>query len=145
MQLKKLLFEISTALLVLLFLYTAISKFLDFDVFRYEMNNQPFPNILTPFLVWLVPLAELAIVVCLLLDKTRLTGLYASLVIMSLFTIYTALVLLNVFEYVPCSCGGVIKQLKWPEHLVFNLFFVAISYTGIKLSKQQYRLQNISI
>jgi len=62
--------------------------------------------------------------------------LYASLILMMAFTIYTVTVLLHAFRYVPCSCGGVIKKLTWPQHLVFNLFFVAISLLGIWLKKR---------
>ncbi|GEN71206.1 hypothetical protein CLA01_12780 [Chryseobacterium lathyri] len=108
-----------------------MSKFVDFKGFTYDLNNQPFPNSLTPILRWLVPLTEIGIVLGLIFEKTRLLALYASLILMSLFTIYTALVLFHVFEYVPCSCGGVIKHLSWPQHLIFNLFFVVITYLAI--------------
>lgn len=131
MRNKRLIIDIVILLLVILFLYTAVSKFVDFKGFTYDLNNQPFPNSLTPMLRWLVPLTEIAIVIGLIFEKTRLLGLYASLILMSLFTIYTALVLFHVFEYVPCSCGGIIKHLSWPQHLIFNLFFVVITYLAI--------------
>ncbi|WP_111959406.1 MauE/DoxX family redox-associated membrane protein [Chryseobacterium lathyri] len=131
MRNKRLIIDIVVLLLVILFLYTAVSKFVDFKGFTYDLNNQPFPNSLTPILRWLVPLTEIGIVLGLIFEKTRLLALYASLILMSLFTIYTALVLFHVFEYVPCSCGGVIKHLSWPQHLIFNLFFVVITYLAI--------------
>jgi putative oxidoreductase len=137
MRNKKLITEIAVLLLVFLFLYTGVSKFVDFKGFTYDLNNQPFPNGLTPVLRWIIPLTEIAIVILLLFEKSRLAGLYASAVLMSMFTLYTALVLLHVFEYVPCSCGGVIKQLTWPQHLVFNIFFVVISLLAIRAYKQE--------
>jgi putative oxidoreductase len=137
MRNKKLIIEIVVLLLVVLFLYTGVSKFVDFKGFTYDLDNQPFPNSFTPFLKWIVPLSEIAIVGALLFDKTRLIGFYASFVLMVLFTTYTALVLFHVFDYVPCSCGGVIKYLSWPQHLIFNLFFVVISYAAIRLSRQE--------
>ncbi|PIF45352.1 methylamine utilization protein MauE [Chryseobacterium sp. 52] len=137
MRNKKLIPELITALLVLLFLHTAISKILDLDGFARDLNNQPFPNSLTPFLLWLLPLSEMVIAVALLFEKTRSMGLYASLVLMSLFTMYTALVLLHVFAYVPCSCGGVVSYLSWPQHLIFNLFFTSITYWAITLQKNK--------
>jgi putative oxidoreductase len=133
MQNKKIITEIIVILLVLLFLYTGLSKFLDFKGFTHDLNNQPFPNALTPVLRWLIPFVEIAIVMALIFEKTRMIGLYASLVLMSLFTVYTALVLFHVFEYVPCSCGGVIKHLTWPQHLLFNLFFLIITSMAIRL------------
>ncbi|MNN77242.1 hypothetical protein D3C81_1936910 [compost metagenome] len=114
---------------------------MDFKGFTFDLNNQPFPNSLTPILRWLVPLTEIGIVLGLIFEKTRLLALYASLILMSLFTIYTALVLFHVFEYVPCSCGGVIKHLSWPQHLIFNLFFVVITYLAI-WSFKKYEPEN---
>ncbi|WP_376786631.1 MULTISPECIES: MauE/DoxX family redox-associated membrane protein [Sphingobacterium] len=136
MQKKRIFTEIVVVLLVILFLYTGVSKFVDFEGFTYDLNNQPFHNSLTPLLRWLIPITEISIVLALLFDKARLMGLYASLFLMSLFTIYTALVLFHVFEYVPCSCGGVIKNLTWPQHLIFNLFFVVITSLAIRVNKK---------
>ena len=123
--------------LAILFLHTASSKFLNFSGFVHDMNNQPFPNNWTPFLVWAIPLTEIAIVISYFFSKTRLAGLYASLILMSVFTIYSALVLLHVFAYVPCSCGGFIKLLSWPQHLAFTLTISALCVWGIRLSRGQ--------
>ncbi len=128
---KKIFVDVTTALLVVLFVHTATSKFLDFKGFVFDLNNQPFPNEYTPFLSWFIPLIELAIVAGLLFEKTRNTALYASLILMIAFTIYTSLVLLKIFDYVPCSCGGVVSYLNWTQHFFFNLFFVAITAAAI--------------
>jgi putative oxidoreductase len=130
--------ESIAALLIMLFLYASLSKFLDFRTFIGEMNNQPFPNFLTPFLVWFIPLFEIAIVLALIIERTRLLGLYASFVVMTLFSIYAMTILLHFFAYVPCSCGGVISKLTWRQHLVFNLFFVTLSVTGIVLQRRKH-------
>lgn len=141
MKKNKIFIEIVVLLLVVLFLYTAVSKFVDFKGFTYDLNNQPFPNSLTPFLKWLLPITEISIVISLLFEKTRSIGLHASFIVMSIFTIYTGLVLFHVFEYVPCSCGGVIKNLTWPQHLIFNLFFVFIIGLAIKATKDDKNSQ----
>ena len=137
MNIGKVTLEAIAALLILLFLYAGTSKFLEFDRFIGEMNNQPFPNSWTSFLVWTIPSLELAIAFTLILDRTRMTGFIASLVLMTLFTVYTGSVLLHFFAYVPCSCGGVIRKLSWPQHMVFNLFFVTISVIGIILQSKK--------
>jgi hypothetical protein len=133
---KRIIVEIIASLLVLLFLYTSVSKFLEFQTFIGEMNNQPFPNWMTPYLVWTLPSLEILLSLGLIFERTRMAALYGSLGLMTLFTIYTALVLFRFFPYVPCSCGGVIKNLTWPQHLFFNLFFVTISFVGIKLKRR---------
>jgi len=130
--------EAIAALLILLFLYAGVSKFLEFDRFIGEMNNQPFPNSWTLFLVWTIPSLEMVIALALMFERTRLPGLIASFILMTLFTIYTGSVLLHFFAYVPCSCGGVIRKLSWPQHMVFNLFFVALSVLGIVLQRRKF-------
>jgi hypothetical protein len=128
---RQVLLECISALLILLFLYASVSKFLDFKTFIKEMNNQPLPNSWTPFLVYFIPCSEILLSVALIFERTRLLGLYGSLVLMGLFTIYATLILVHVFSYVPCSCGGVIKRLTWRQHLILNLFFVTLSVVGV--------------
>jgi putative oxidoreductase len=101
------------------------------------MNNQPLPDSWTPFLVWTIPCVEIAISVSLVIERTRLLGFYASLVVMGLFTIYTGIILAHFFPYIPCSCGGVIKRLTWTQHLVLNLFFVGLSILGVILQRKK--------
>jgi len=136
MNKRQVVLESISALLIMLFLYASISKFLDFQRFTGEMNNQPLPKSWTPFLVWTVPSLEIAISVALIFERTRMVGFITSLALMTLFTVYAAAILLHFFAYVPCSCGGVIRKLTWPQHLVFNLFFVGLSVMGIILQRR---------
>jgi putative oxidoreductase len=136
---RKIVIEILSSLLILLFVYASVSKWLDFKTYIGEINNQPFPNWLTPALVWIIPLTEVSIALLLMFGKTQLLGFWASLVLMSLFTIYTILILLKFFGRVPCSCGGVIEKLSWKQHLLLNLFYVGVAITGIVLKKKETR------
>jgi putative oxidoreductase len=138
MSKKQVLIECVCALLILLFLYASISKFLDFKTFIDQMNNQPLPNSWTPFLVWAIPLLEISISIALLFEYTRLIGLYVSLILMMVFTLYTGIVLLHFFPYIPCSCGGVIRKLTWTQHLILNLCYVSLSILGIILQHRKY-------
>ena len=134
---RQVVIECIAALLILLFLYASVSKFLDFKRFIDEMNNQPLPNSWTPFLVWGIPFLEIAISAALLFEYTRLLAFYASFVLMTLFTIYAVMILAHFFPYVPCSCGGVIRKLTWPQHLALNLFYVALSVLGLILQRSK--------
>jgi putative oxidoreductase len=138
MSKKQVLLECVCALLILLFLYASVSKFLDFKTFIDQMNNQPLPNSWTPFLVWSIPLAEIAVSILLLFEATRLTALYVYLGMMIVFTIYIGIVLMHFFPYTPCSCGGVIRKLTWGQHLFLNLFYIALSVFGIVLQRRNH-------
>lgn len=123
-------------LLILLWAYTAISKLTNFSEFERELANQTFNHITAQILLWTIPSVELITAFLLLFTKTRFTGLLLSFILMFLFTGYIALVLAGYYDHVPCSCGGVLKQLGWQAHFWFNLFFLSISALGIILERR---------
>ncbi len=133
---KSKIIEIFAGLLILLFVYAAFSKLFDHQKFSEDMHNQPFPRWMASFFVWSVPSIELLISGCLLFERTRKTGFYASLFLLTLFTLYIAAILLHFFPRTPCSCGGVIRKLSWQQHLWFNLFFMTLSVAGIRLQSR---------
>jgi len=127
--------NIFSALLIFLFTYAAVSKLVVYKVFYGQINSQPMPNWMTPYLVVLIPAIEILIAVALMFDKTRSKGFLASFILMSIFTGYIGLILLNAFNKIPCSCGGVLEELGWKQHLFFNIFFVFVSLTGFWLRR----------
>jgi putative oxidoreductase len=134
------LMELIRALLILLFVYAAVSKLVDYDHSRGQMLNQVFPRRLAEVLVWSVPLTELATTGLLLFKRTFLTGLYFALGLMTVFTIYIGLVLLHFFTRVPCSCGGVLQKMGWVPHLWFNLFFLLLTAMSIYTFYRERRI-----
>ncbi len=130
---KNLLINLLLSLLVALFFYTGISKLVNLAQFRNELGSQVFPKWLVPWLVFTIPLAEIVTAGGLLFTRTRIVSLWSSIVMMSLFTLYSVLVLFNVFYKTPCPCGGLMRHLSWRQHFVFNLFFLLISVIAIKL------------
>lgn len=133
------LIDLSAALFVLLFIYTAASKLLSFDDFAAQMHNQAIPEWLANALVWSVPGIEILTAVALLYDRTRLTGFWIAFSLMFLFTGYIVFVIIFYKGERPCSCGGVLKQLSWENHLLFNIFFLLLSILGIYMFNRERR------
>ena len=98
------------------------------------MLNQVFSNQTANILVWAVPFSELLVSSLLIFIKTRLAGLYASLLLLVSFTVYIGLVMNHVFGRIPCSCGGILSKMTWEQHLVFNMVFILMTSTAILLS-----------
>lgn len=117
-------------LLILLWVYTATSKLSDFREFRWQMYNQVFAKEIARVLVYVVPAVELLAPILLCFAFTRLAGLLLSTGLMMAFSLYIGLALLNVYERMPCSCGGVLEILDWQAHFIFNLIFTVIAVTG---------------
>lgn len=132
--------QLIASALILLFLITAISKLTDFGLFKGQMYKQALPHEFATFLIWTLPGIEMLVSGLLFFERTRWYGLLASAFLMVLFTGYVALVLLGFFSHVPCACGGVIKELGWKMHLVFNIFFLLLSFLGIYMVHRGRRI-----
>lgn len=116
----------------LLFLYAAVSKLIDYESSELRMAKSPIITEFATLLVWLVPAVEITIALMLVIPKTMLLGLYTALALMSMFTAYI-IAILNFSDTIPCSCGGVLEQLSWTEHLIFNIAFIVIAIIAILL------------
>jgi len=136
MNKKNVLVELIGSLLILLFVYTAFSKLLDFQQFKIQLRLSPLVKNNAGFTSIALPLTELIVALLLFIPRTRLVGLYGSLVLMTGFTLYVAYIL-TLADWIPCSCGGVIKQLGWRDHLVFNIFFTLLSLAGVILEARR--------
>lgn len=126
-------------LFVTLFLYTAISKIMDYSIFKEQLLESPIVGFAAPVVAVGVPLLELVLITLLVVPRWRLPGLYASTGLMIAFTVYI-IVLMNIADHLPCSCGGVLAQLSWGQHIVFNGVFIALGVAGIFVERQVRRL-----
>lgn len=122
--------EIIAALLILLFVYTGITKLADQNSFRAVISRSPLIGQWSTFLSWTLPIIELSAAVLLLIPKTKKLGLWLSLGLMIVFTGYIGYMLLFT-NHLPCSCGGVLQQLTWLQHLEFNILFTLLSALSI--------------
>ncbi len=89
-------------------------------------------------IAWVIPVSELLIAMALMFPTRLKAGLYASLIVMTLFTLYI-IGIFTVADHMPCSCGGILETLSWSEHLVFNIGFVALIIWGLVLLKKEQR------
>ncbi len=129
--------EIVAALLILLFTYTAISKLWEFSHFRLVLSASPLIGEGAKPLSIALPVLELFISLLLFLPYTRLAGLYASVGLLALFTVYLGYMILFTPD-LPCSCGGVLKQMSWRQHIICNLVFMVLAMLAIILRTRYY-------
>jgi len=133
--------DIVSFLLLILFVYTATSKFLDYDKFVFQMKLAPLPlmKLTAPILGWLIPTIEVLLAITLAIgiieSGYQLTGIYASLILLFLFEIYISGMLFSGMK-LPCTCGGIISKMSWKQHLSFNALFIILSLTAIATSKK---------
>jgi uncharacterized membrane protein YphA (DoxX/SURF4 family) len=132
---RKIFIEIICFLTIVLFVYAAVSKLLDYETFKVQLSKSPFITQFAGITAWALPIGEILVALALVFGRTRLLGLYASLFLMTMFTAYIY-IMLNYSYYVPCSCGGILSKMGWHTHLWFNAGFVLLSIAGILLQIQ---------
>ena len=103
--------DIISAALLLLFLYTAINKIIDHGIFKDALSQTPHLQHFAATIAWLLPVIEIGVSILLFIPSTRLKGLYASLILLILLTVYLIYMVLFA-PTLPCNCGGVIQQLR---------------------------------
>lgn len=125
---------------IFLFCYAGVSKMRDFENFQVQIAQSPLLSAYAGFISYATIISEVVIVLLLVIPKLRTIGLYASLGIMSSFTVYIYLIL-HYSDFVPCSCGGILEKMGWTEHLIFNIVCVMAAILAI-LIIAKYR-QNV--
>lgn len=130
---KTIAIDIISALFILLFVYTATSKLFEHNAFEAILSQSPFIGSKANLLSWTLPILELFTAALLLIPSCRRFGFLSSFILMLLFTSYVAYMILFA-ENLPCSCGGVISQMTWSQHLIFNIFFTALAFISWRLT-----------
>jgi uncharacterized membrane protein YphA (DoxX/SURF4 family) len=132
--------DIVVFLFVVLFMYAAASKVLQYDLFKAQIGKSPLIMHYVDWIAWMVPAMEVIISIMLLIPRLQLIALYASFSLMFMFTAYIAFIL-TFSPYVPCSCGGILNNMGWTEHLIFNIGFTLLAVAGIALYNRQNKKQ----
>ena len=133
--------SLTSYLLVFLFTYTVVNKLIDHNTFKTTILQSPLIRNHATVISWLFPILELSIAIMLLSAKYRQKGLLFSLLLMTIFTIYIAYMMLFI-PHLPCSCGGILQQLSWPGHLLFNsLVIILILISLLSYTRNKFLLQ----
>lgn len=120
---------------IFLFCYAAANKLLEFDTFRVQLGQSP---LLAPYAHWVaiaVPFTEIAISLLLASPRLRHVGFLFSFGLMVMFTAYI-IIILNYSAFVPCSCGGILSEMGWTEHLAFNSAFVLLALGAVVVDER---------
>jgi hypothetical protein len=122
---------IINGLLIILWIYSSLSKLFELQKFKHAMLAQVFPKWIGRILVFLVPMLEIITIVLLFNPGTRLIGMYTSLFTMTAFTLYVGGAVFKIYERTPCACGGLFNRLNWSKHFKLNIVLTLIALAGI--------------
>jgi uncharacterized membrane protein YphA (DoxX/SURF4 family) len=131
--------EIISALFILLFVYTGIKKIQAFDDLKFVLKDYPLIGGLGNTIAWALPTIELLVALLLFIPRFRKIGIYSSLVLMTGFTLYS-ISLITFAPHLPCTCGGMLQQLSWTQHLIFNIAFILLAIIAIRLQHKNTKI-----
>lgn len=134
---------IASTVLILLFVYTGTSKLLDINSFKDTLSDSPILGHWARSISLVIPVLEILISITLCIPRINLIALYASLLLLTAFTLYIIYMILFI-KNLPCSCGGVISRLTWSQHIVFNLGCILTCLIGIYFSRSKSLKRQIS-
>lgn len=133
---KMVIIDVIAYAFVALFVYTALSKWLLYDVYLYDLKRSPELGYFATPISIIIPGSELIVSTLLLFGKTKRVGMFGALLLMVAFTLYVAYVIVFTGSR-PCTCGGIIRDLTWPQHLVFNIVFTSLAVVALVLGKKK--------
>ncbi len=135
---KQFLINLIAALLIFLFVYTGTNKLMDVESFHIAIAKSPLLNRFSVLISWAIPLFEIGISALLFIPHFRRYGFLLSAVLLALFSLYITYMLIFI-PHLPCSCGGIIQQMNWTQHLIFNLIFFSFSFCAWIITKRRYK------
>jgi uncharacterized membrane protein YphA (DoxX/SURF4 family) len=128
--------DIITYSFIILFMYTAADKLLTIKSFASTLAKSPLIGGYPMILAWAIPIIEIIISIILIIPSARKTGLQASFLLMTTFTLYLTYMVFSGSK-LPCHCGGVISSMTWQQHIWFNLAFVTLAIFGLLISRKK--------
>jgi hypothetical protein len=130
MQTKKTMTEIIIFLLILMWVYTFVSKIFDFDTFKRQINGAYLLSRVGFVLPYLLQALHMIIFVMLISKFWRKTGIIASLSLLILYSTYL-IYILKFAPSIPCSCIAVMRGMNWNDQLYFNFIAIIINTIGL--------------
>jgi|SRR6218665_563195 len=123
------------ALLIFVFAYTAVSKFFNYQIFRFNLKEAPLVGDHAGVTAILLSVINLIPVFLLSVPIARRAGFIYSFILLFLYSLYLSYALLTA-QHLPCSCSGIAPWLSWRNHLWVNLVLATLSVIAILLSKR---------
>jgi threonine/homoserine/homoserine lactone efflux protein len=124
---------------LLIFLYTSVSKLIDFHAFNLVLHRSPILHPIAGLLSWTIIVAEIFISILLVLPEKRRVGLQYASLLLSSFTLYL-IYMLFFMPNLPCSCGGIVSELSWFHHVLVNAGLMFLCWMGVKIYKREREL-----
>lgn len=133
MNILKSVSRLGIAITIFLFTYTGLSKLIYLSVFQIDLSKSVLiPQFWAKPLSFLIPLAEVLVAIGLITQKYFTISLKGAIILFLLFTLYITFIYFFSPD-IPCSCGGIISDLSWIQHLMLNILILTLLLIALNL------------
>jgi hypothetical protein len=123
-------------LLFSIFLYAGILKLLELNTFYAQLAKSPLIPLGFNKIVG-ISVISIELYTCYLIYKKQFDkALFISFSIMTFFTFYIGY-LISFSYFTPCSCGGILEDMTWENHFVFNLVLTVLTAIAYLIKKDK--------
>jgi hypothetical protein len=134
---KNIFLNFSSISLIILMAYAAVAKGYDIELFQKQITESPLiPLSMTNMVSYVIPISELSAALLLIPKQTRFWGFLFSYFLMLIFSVYLATLVKLFGANLPCACGGILGQMGYNTHIVFNIFFCIVALISTILSSK---------
>ncbi|WP_411973699.1 MauE/DoxX family redox-associated membrane protein [Sphingobacterium sp. Lzh-3] len=126
-----------------LYMYTGWAKFMNMATFIRGNSKIPYLGAYAKLIGYGIPTLEIVLAILLIVPVYRIkrSALWASNLLMGVFTLYLSL-MVRFADKKLCHCGGVIESMGWKTHIVFNLIWlIAGIFALISIKVIHFKIQ----
>jgi hypothetical protein len=133
-----------SAILIFIFAYAAVSKFFNFEIFKFMLTLSPVIGKHAKVVAIVLSIVNLLPVLLLSIPTTRQIGFIYSFCILLLYAGYIGYSLL-LEKDLPCSCSGIAPWLNWTQHFWINIAAMAMALTGFLFTKKIIAIKALAL
>jgi len=121
---------------VFMYMYTGWAKFMNMTTFIKGNSKIPHLGQYAKAIGYGIPSLEVVLAILLIFPVywVKRSALWASTLLMGVFTIYLSL-MVKFVEKKLCHCGGIIESMGWKTHIAFNIIWLIAGLYALKRIK----------
>lgn len=119
--------------IAVLLLYAAVGQLEQYTLFCMQLQKFLPARFPVQQIAWIIPLTTFSVALLLLMPSFRVSGLFAALFLLNLYTMGLTVMLDDQYA-MPCHCGEPLQRLSLATHIVFNLLCVGGVCVAVGLS-----------
>ena len=118
-------------LLICLYGFVAINKFVTFDAFLMQLQNQDLFKDVATLVAIIVPVWHAVLAILLFTEKYRYRALMLSMITIIGYNIYISDILLDKLNLSPCNCIGIWHTMSWETQYLINYLLLGLHYWAL--------------